>query len=191
MAVQFFKASPEVEAPVSWPAAPTDDDAALFGLFVLDRAADPDGNAGGFDWYAAIGDQAAIEDWASGQPVELVAAEDLPNPLANRPAELAEHLPLPLAPPDYLAFWDALLVSAVYQEIRAQALANAGVLVACTEFIAAFADAKSGRPNVPAIQACINNLMSAGSFGSEHLGELGALLSAARLEHLFTLPSAT
>ena len=190
MAIQFFKAPPEAEVPVAWPDPPMGDDVVPFDLFVLDRAADPGGNAGGFDWYAAIGDQAVIEAWASGQPVELVAAEDLPNPLANRPAELADHLPPPLAPPNYLAFWDSLLVSPIYQEIRAQALANAGVLVACTEFIAAVADAKSGRPNVPAIQACINNLMAAGEFTVEHLAELGELLSASHLDHLFTLPSA-
>lgn len=190
MTVQFFKAPPESETPVAWPQSAEGGDVA-FVLLPLDRAADPDGNAGGFDWYAAIGDQAAIEDWAADQPVEFVLAEALPNPLANRPAELADYLPPPLPPPDYLAFWDALLVSPIYQEIRAQALANAGVLVACTEFIAAFADAKSGRPNVPAIQACINNLMAAGEFTVEHLAGLGELLSISHLDHVFTLPSAT
>jgi hypothetical protein len=95
--------------------------------------------------------------------------------------------PPPPPGPDYLAFWDALLVSNVYQTIRAQALTNAAVLVACTEFIAAFSDAKVGRPNVPAIQACINNLMQAGTFTPEELGELQGLLVYANLQDLFTL----
>lgn len=98
--------------------------------------------------------------------------------------------PAPAPPPpgpDYLAFWDALLVSNVYQTIRAQALTSPAVLVACTEFIAAFSDAKVDRPNVPAIQACINNLMQAGTFTPEELGELQGLLVYANLQDLFTL----
>ena len=99
-----------------------------------------------------------------------------------------EPAPAPPPPaPDYLAFWDALLVSNVYQTIRAQALTSPAVLVACTEFIAAFSDAKVGRPNVPAIQACINNLMQAGTFTPEELGELQGLLVSANLQDLFTL----
>jgi hypothetical protein len=99
-----------------------------------------------------------------------------------------EPAPAPPPPgPDYLAFWDALLVSNVYQTIRAQALTTPAVLVACTEFIAAFSDAKVGRPNVPAIQACINNLMQAGTFTPEELGELQDLLVYANLQDLFTL----
>ena len=99
-----------------------------------------------------------------------------------------EPAPAPPPPgPDYLAFWDALLVSSVYQSIRAQALTTPAVLVACTEFIAAFSDAKVGRPNVPAIQACINNLMQAGTFTPEELGELQGLLVYANLQDLFTL----
>jgi hypothetical protein len=191
MAVQFFKAPPEAEAPVAWPVPAEEGQESSLSVYILDRAGDPDGNAGGFDWYAAVGDQAAIDDWADEQPLEPTSVEDLPNPLANCPAELAEHLPEQVPPPDYLAFWDALLVSPIYQEIRTQALTNPGVLVACTEFVAAFADAKSGWPNVPAIQACINYLMAAGEFSAEHLAGLGELLGACHLAHLFTLPSAS
>jgi hypothetical protein len=96
--------------------------------------------------------------------------------------------PAPPAPgPDYQAFWDALLISPVYQEIRNQALTTPGVLVACTEFIAAISDAKAGRPNVPAIQACINNLLSAGSFTAEDLEAIGGLLVVGNLQDSFTL----
>lgn len=88
---------------------------------------------------------------------------------------------------DYFAFWDALLISPVYQEIRSQALSTPGVLVACTEFIAAISDAKAGRANVPAIQACINNLLSAGTFTPEDLQVIGELLVIGNLQDLFTL----
>jgi hypothetical protein len=99
--------------------------------------------------------------------------------------------PLPPAPPepvaDYMAFWDALLVSSVYQSIRSQALKNPAVLVACTEFIAAIGDAKMGRPNVMAIQACIYYLLSAGTFTEAELQELGTLLAAGNLQDTYVL----
>jgi hypothetical protein len=96
--------------------------------------------------------------------------------------------PEPPAPgPDYQAFWDALLISPVYQEIRSQAITTPGVLVACTEFIAAVTDAKAGRPNVPAIQACIDNLLAAGSFSTEDLEAIGGLLVVGNLQDSFTL----
>lgn len=89
--------------------------------------------------------------------------------------------------PDYYAFWDALLMSDVYQSIRAQALTTPAVLVACTEFIAAIGDAKMGRPNVPAIQACINYLLAAGTFSENDTQELQQLLAAGNLGEIFTL----
>lgn len=100
--------------------------------------------------------------------------------------EPAPYIPPPPGP-DYLAFWDALLVSSVYQTIRAQALTTPAVLVACTEFIAAIGDAKAGRPNVPAIQACINYLLGAGTFTEAELTELGELLEVGNLQGIYTL----
>lgn len=95
--------------------------------------------------------------------------------------------PPPPPAPDYLTFWDALLISGVYQSIRAQALTTPAVLVACTEFIAAIGDAKAGRPNVPAIQACINYLLAAGTFTQADLDELTALLVVGNLDGIYTL----
>lgn len=97
--------------------------------------------------------------------------------------------PVEAAPPgpDYLTFWDGLLISNVYQSIRAQALTTPAVLVACTEFIASFSDAKAGRANVPAIQACINYLMQAGTFTQTEIDELNALLVSANLQTLYTI----
>ena len=93
----------------------------------------------------------------------------------------------PLPGPDYLAFWDALLVSNVYQTIRAQALTSPAVLVAVTECIAAIQDAKAGRPNVPAIQMCLFNLLGAATFTENDLDELRLLLVAGNLQDTFTL----
>lgn len=90
-------------------------------------------------------------------------------------------------PPDYYAFWDALLISGVYQSIRAQALTNPAVLVACTEFVAAIGDAKAGRPNVPAIQMCIWLLLQAASFTPEELAELESLLAVGGLQDIYRL----
>lgn len=97
--------------------------------------------------------------------------------------------PVEAAPPgpDYLTFWDDILISNVYQSIRAQALTTPAVLVACTEFIASFSDAKAGRANVPAIQASIDYLMQAGTFTQTEIDELNALLVSANLQTLFTI----
>lgn len=109
---------------------------------------------------------------------EVIAAYQAGHPLDPVPPEPG---------PDYMAFWDALLMSPVYQSVRAQALTTPAVLVACTEFIAAVGDAKTGRPNIPAIQACINNLLSDGTFTEADLQELGALLAIGNLQDTYTL----
>lgn len=109
---------------------------------------------------------------------EVIAAYQEQNPISPEP---------PTPQPDYIAFWDALLVSNVYQSIRAQALTTPAVLVACTEFIVAISDAKMGRPNVPAIQTCINYLLTAGTFTESELQELGTILAAGNLQDVYTL----
>lgn len=96
-------------------------------------------------------------------------------------------LPEPPPTPDYQAFWDALLVSPVYQLIRSQAITNPAVLVATTECIAAITDAKAGKPNVPAIQACLNNLLTDGNFTALELEEIYRLLTIGNLQDIFVL----
>lgn len=88
---------------------------------------------------------------------------------------------------NYYAFWDALLVSSVYQSIRAQALSTPAVLMACTEFVAAVGDAKAGRPNPATIQACINYLLAAATLTEAELAELGELLAAGNLQTIYSL----
>jgi hypothetical protein len=89
---------------------------------------------------------------------------------------------------DYRGFYNGLLVSAVYQTIRAQAVTTPAVTVACTEFIAAIADAKSGRPLVAAIQSCINLLIAAVTLTTEETAELQGLMDAFSLSPTLTLP---
>lgn len=89
--------------------------------------------------------------------------------------------------PLYQLFWDGLLVSSVYQTIRAQAINNPEVLIACTEFIAAFSDAKAGRANSAAIQACINYLLTNSTLTQAELDELAGLMFISYLDTIYTL----
>lgn len=92
-----------------------------------------------------------------------------------------------LAQCDYYAFWNALLVSNVYQTIRSQAIQSLNVNTCCTEFIAAIADAKAGKTNKNAVQACITLLMNALTLTTNETAELEQLLQAGRLDKVYTL----
>jgi hypothetical protein len=94
------------------------------------------------------------------------------------------------AGPDYRAFYDALLVSPAYAAIRAKAVDNAAVLTACVEFIAAIGDAKSGRPNPAAIQACVDLLCAAAQFTAEELQALADVMQVGGLDQVYVLPEA-
>lgn len=88
---------------------------------------------------------------------------------------------------DFIGFYDTLIASSVYQKIRTQALTNLPLLLSCTEFIAAFTDAKAGRPNRFAIQACIHGVVSQSSLDDADLDFLNQLLQQHRMAELFTL----
>lgn len=91
MDFRFFKAQPEPQANVQFPAPPTDGQEPDFLLIALERTNDPDANNHtGFDFFGAYGDGAAIDAWAAGQPVTAVAKADLPNPLTFYPAPFNE-----------------------------------------------------------------------------------------------------
>jgi hypothetical protein len=101
-----------------------------------------------------------------------------------------EPAPAPPAPgPDYLAFWDALMVSTVYASIREQSFTSLPMNTLATEFIALMGDAKAGRPSEPAIQASINAILITGTFTEDHVDELQAALEIANLGDIYTLPS--
>ena len=89
---------------------------------------------------------------------------------------------------DYRSFYDALLVSPAYVTIRTKAITSPAVLTACVEFIAAIGDAKSGRPNPAAIQACVDLLCAAAQFTAAELAELAEVMTVGGLDQFYTLP---
>ena len=96
--------------------------------------------------------------------------------------------PAPPAPgPDYLAFWDALMVSTVYASLREQSFTSLPMNTLATEFIALIGDAKAGRANEVAIQASMAAILTTGTFIEEQLGELGAALVAGNLDGVYAL----
>ena len=99
-----------------------------------------------------------------------------------------EPAPAPPAPgPDYLAFWDALMMSTVYASIREQSFTSLPLNTLATEFIALVGDAKAGRPNEAAIQASINAILVTGTFTEDHLLELAGALAAGNLDGVYTI----
>ncbi len=99
-----------------------------------------------------------------------------------------EPAPEPPAPgPDYLAFWDSLMVSTVYASIREQSFTSLPMNTLATEFIALMGDAKAGRPNETAIQASINAILVTGTFTEDHLIELAGALAAGNLDGVYSL----
>ena len=96
--------------------------------------------------------------------------------------------PAPPAPgPDYLAFWDALMVSTVYASIREQSFVSLPMNTLATEFIALIGDAKAGRANEAAIQQSMAAILITGTFTEEQLGELGDALVAGNLDGIYAL----
>ena len=99
-------------------------------------------------------------------------------------------LPAPAPPtpgPDYLAFWDALMVSTIYTAIREQSFVSLPMNTLATEFIALIGDAKAGRANEAAIQQSMGAILTTGTFTEEQLGELGAALVAGNLDGIYAL----
>jgi hypothetical protein len=96
--------------------------------------------------------------------------------------------PAPPAPgPDYLAFWDALMVSTVYASIREQSFVSLPMNTLATELIALLGDAKAGRANEAAIQQSMGAILATGTFTEAQLAELGAALVAGNLDDIYTL----
>jgi hypothetical protein len=96
--------------------------------------------------------------------------------------------PAPPAPgPDYLAFWDALMVSTVYASIREQSFVSLPMNTLATEFIALIGDAKAGRANEVAIQASMAAILTTGTFTAAQLTELQTALVAGHLDDIYAL----
>ena len=91
MDIRFFKAQPEPQANVQFPAPPADGQEPDFVLIALERTNDPDANNHtGFDFFGAYGSASAITAWAADQSVTAVAKAALPNPLTFYPAPFNE-----------------------------------------------------------------------------------------------------
>ena len=93
----------------------------------------------------------------------------------------------PSPAPDYLAFWDALMVSSVYASIREQSMASLPMNTLATEFIALIGDAKAGRANTVAIQASISAILATGTFTQGHRAELNAAFATSGLSAIYSL----
>ena len=92
----------------------------------------------------------------------------------------------PPSPPDYVAFWNAMMVSTVYASIREQSFVSLPMNTLATEFIALIGDAKAGRANEAAIQQSMGAILATGTFTEEQLVELGAALATGHLEGIYT-----
>lgn len=88
---------------------------------------------------------------------------------------------------DYLAFWDALMVSTVYGAIREQSFVSLPMNTLATEFIALIGDAKAGRASEAAIQQSMGAILTTGTFTEAQLTELSAALAAGNLDDIYTL----
>ena len=106
---------------------------------------------------------------------------------AFTPPPEPEPEPTPPPQPDYTAFWDALVGSAVYASIRAQSMTSLPMNTLATEFIALLGDAKAGRPNEAAIQASMSAVFSTGTFTEDDAEEFTAALAAGLLDDIYTL----
>lgn len=143
-----------------------------------------------------------LEQWGYQGPIELPAYDALTEAVEWSGDDLA-YIVRPLTEEelegrrirelrqlvDYQGFYDGLLVNSAYEAIRSQAVESLPLTVACTEFIAAITDAKIGRPNETAIQACINNVMGLVLFSEEEKQALGALMLATGMDGLYSLPA--
>ena len=89
--------------------------------------------------------------------------------------------------PDYIAFWDALMVSTIYASLREQSFTSLPLNTLATELIALLGDAKAGRANEAAIQQSMGAILTSGTFTEAHLGELGAALAAGNLDGIYAL----
>jgi hypothetical protein len=89
--------------------------------------------------------------------------------------------------PNYRGFYDDLIAAPVYQTIRAKATLFQPLLAASTEFIAAFADAKAGRPNVDAIRMSVWNLFYWLQPAPADIAAIQQMLIANKLDQLYPL----
>lgn len=96
--------------------------------------------------------------------------------------ELVAIPPPPPPGPDYQGFYQALLVSGVYQEVLGQE-ATADLARALAVFVSAIQDALNGRVNEPALQGAIWLLLSKLALQPANLQELQDLMAQFQLQY--------
>ena len=95
----------------------------------------------------------------------------------------------PPPPPSYVAFWEGLLATDVYQAIRGQAAISLAMNTAATEFVALLGDAKAGRVYEAAIQNSIDSILDNGTFTEDDLDQFQSLLELGNLDSIYTVGS--
>jgi len=98
--------------------------------------------------------------------------------------ELPEPTP---EPADYKEFWNLLLTSTVYANLKAQAKTSLEINTLVTEFTLLLADAKFGNENRQAIQNSINEILTANVLEVEDLAELQSIFTITHLSDYYTL----
>lgn len=98
--------------------------------------------------------------------------------------ELLEPTP---EPADYISFWELLLASTVYKELKAQAKTSIEINTLLTEFLVLLADAKFGNEKREAIQNSINEILTAGVLELGELAELQSIFTQSNLDQYYTL----
>jgi hypothetical protein len=98
--------------------------------------------------------------------------------------ELPEPTP---EPADYIKFWDLLLASTVYGNLKEATKVSVEVNALVTEFLILLADAKFGNEKREAIQNSINEILATNALEVENLAELQSIFVQTNLSLYYTL----
>lgn len=112
--------------------------------------------------------------------LQWLEAGNTPLPAATPPA--------PIPSPDYQLLYDRIIGSTIYQIVRAAAETSQPLALAYFDFVAAMGDAKAGRPNVPALQACVFNILQLADLSKSQKALLRGYIQDANLASVFIIP---
>jgi hypothetical protein len=98
--------------------------------------------------------------------------------------ELPEPTP---EPANYVNFWNLLLSSTVYGNLKEQAKVSVEINALVTEFLILLADAKFRNENIEAIQNSINEILATNALEVGDLAELQSIFAQTNLSLYYTL----
>ena len=98
--------------------------------------------------------------------------------------ELPEPTP---EPANYINFWNLLLSSTVYINLKEEAKVSVEINALVTEFLILLADAKFGNENIEAIQNSISEILATNALEVEDLAELQSIFVQTNLSLYYTL----